>query len=83
VLTARTEITDRMLIFSERHLRTILAQYETLTTGGGPIEAVSSTRHGPTTLSRTSPRNGSSADLSSVASSTSTSEPHRSPVQDQ
>ena len=28
VLTARTEITDRMLIFGQRHLRTILAQYE-------------------------------------------------------
>ena len=28
VLTARTEVTDRVLIFSERHLRTILAQYE-------------------------------------------------------
>jgi len=28
VLTARTEITDRMLIFGERHLRTILIQYE-------------------------------------------------------
>jgi putative transposase len=28
VLTARREITDRMLIFGERHLRTILAQYE-------------------------------------------------------
>jgi putative transposase len=28
VLTARTEITDRMLIFGEQHLRTILAQYE-------------------------------------------------------
>jgi hypothetical protein len=28
VLTARTEITDPMLIFGERHLRTILAQYE-------------------------------------------------------
>ena len=27
VLTARTEVTDRMLIFGERHLRTILAQY--------------------------------------------------------
>jgi putative transposase len=27
VLTARTEVTDRMLIFSQRHLRTILAQY--------------------------------------------------------
>ena len=28
VLTARTEITDRMLIFGERHLRTILTQHE-------------------------------------------------------
>ena len=28
VLTARTEVTDQTLIFGERHLRTILAQYE-------------------------------------------------------
>ena len=27
VLTARTEVTDRMLVFGARHLRTILAQY--------------------------------------------------------
>jgi putative transposase len=27
VLTARTEITDRMLIFSERHLRSVLTEY--------------------------------------------------------
>src|SRR5262249_13585323 len=27
VLTARTEVTDRMLIFGERHLRSILAGY--------------------------------------------------------
>jgi hypothetical protein len=27
-LTARTEVTDRMLISGQRHLRTILAQYE-------------------------------------------------------
>jgi transposase InsO family protein len=27
VLTARTEVTDQMLIFSERHLQTILTQY--------------------------------------------------------
>lgn len=27
VLTARNELTDRMLIFGERHLRTVLAQY--------------------------------------------------------
>jgi transposase InsO family protein len=28
VLTARTELTDRMLIFGERHLRAVLAEYE-------------------------------------------------------
>jgi len=27
VLTARTELTDRMLIFGERHLRTVLTRY--------------------------------------------------------
>jgi hypothetical protein len=27
VLTARTELTDRILIFSERHLRNVLAEY--------------------------------------------------------
>jgi putative transposase len=26
-LTIRTEVTDRMLIFGERHLRTVLAAY--------------------------------------------------------
>ncbi len=28
VLTVRTEVTDRMLIFGQRHLRTVLAEYE-------------------------------------------------------
>ena len=27
MLTVRTEVTDRMLIFGERHLRSVLAQY--------------------------------------------------------
>jgi putative transposase len=36
VLTARTEITDRMLIFGERHLRTILTQYEAHYNGRRP-----------------------------------------------
>ena len=29
VLTVRTELTDRMLIFGERHLRRVLAEYST------------------------------------------------------
>jgi putative transposase len=36
VLTARTEITDRMLIFGQRHLLTILAQYEAHYNGRRP-----------------------------------------------
>jgi hypothetical protein len=36
VLTARKEVTDRMLIFGERHLRTILAQHEAHYSGRRP-----------------------------------------------
>jgi putative transposase len=36
VLTARTEATDQMLVFGERHLRTILAQYEVHYNGRRP-----------------------------------------------
>lgn len=36
VLTARAEVTDRMLIFGQRHLRTILAQYEAHCNGRRP-----------------------------------------------
>ncbi|HUY47125.1 MAG TPA: integrase core domain-containing protein [Streptosporangiaceae bacterium] len=36
VLTARTEVTDRMLIFSQRHLRTILGEYEAHYNGRHP-----------------------------------------------
>jgi putative transposase len=36
VLTVRTEVTDRMLIFSQRHLRLVLAQYEAHYNGRRP-----------------------------------------------
>ena len=36
VLTARTEVTDRMLIFGQRHLQTILAEYEAHYNGRRP-----------------------------------------------
>jgi hypothetical protein len=55
VLTARTEVTDRILIFGERHLRSILAQYAWHYNGDDPIAAASSSRPGPITLSPTSP----------------------------
>jgi len=36
VLTARTEVTDRMLIFGQRHLRSVLAEYEAHYNGRRP-----------------------------------------------
>jgi putative transposase len=36
VLTVRTEVTDRMLIFGQRHLQTILAEYEAHYNGRRP-----------------------------------------------
>src|SRR5271165_574868 len=54
-----------------------------ITTDVVPIAASSSNRPGPTTLSPTFLRSGSSAGPSSAASSTNTSEPHRSQGQDQ
>jgi hypothetical protein len=40
VLTARTELTDRILIFGERHLRTVLAQYGAHYNGRRPHRAM-------------------------------------------
>ena len=54
-----------------------------ITTDGDPIAAVISARLGPTTPSPASPTSGSSVGPSSAASSTSTCELHKSPVQDQ
>jgi putative transposase len=39
VLTARTEVTDRMLIFGQRHLQLVLAQYEARYNGRRPHRA--------------------------------------------
>jgi hypothetical protein len=36
VLTARAEVTDRMLIFSERHLRVVMTEYEAHYNGRRP-----------------------------------------------
>jgi transposase InsO family protein len=82
VLTARTEITDRMLIFGERHLRSVLAESKPTTTDGHPTAAASSAHPGPITPPPTPPRSGSGAALSSAASSTNTNQPRRRPGQD-
>jgi putative transposase len=49
VLTARTEVTDRMLIAGERHLRTAPAGYQAHYNGDGPIAAASFALPGPIT----------------------------------
>jgi transposase InsO family protein len=82
VLTARTGITDRLLIFGERHLRPALTAYARHYNGRHPIAAASSARPGPATPPPISPRNGSSAAQSPAASSANTSEPRRSAGQD-
>jgi putative transposase len=40
VLTARTEVTDRMLIFGERHLRAVMAEYARHYNGRRPHRAL-------------------------------------------
>ena len=82
VFTARTEITDRMLIFGQRHLQTILAQYEAHYNGRRPHRSRHLRPPRPGHPVADLSQNGSSVGPSSAASSTSTSEPHRSPSQD-
>ena len=81
VLTARTEVTDRLLIFGQRHLRTVLAQYEAHYNARRP--------HRSRQLHPPRP-DYPLADLSQErikrrpvlgGSSTNTSEPHKSPDQ--
>jgi putative transposase len=47
VLTARTEVTDRMLIFGEQHLRSVLAGYARPTMANARTAAANSARPGP------------------------------------
>jgi putative transposase len=82
VLTARTEVTDQMLILASGICGRSWPSTRPTTTGGGLIAAASSGRPGRTTLPLISPRNGFSAGPSLAASSTNTSGPHRRPGQD-
>jgi putative transposase len=67
VLTTRTELTDRILIFGERHLRTVLAQYAPTTTVGDHTGRSDFSHHAPTIPPRTFTSSGSDADRSSAA----------------
>ena len=79
VLTARTEVTDRMLIFGERHLQTVMAQYARHYNGRRPHRALQLQPPRPDHPVADLTVNRSSAGQSSAASSTNTSGPHRSP----
>jgi hypothetical protein len=64
VLTARTELTDRILIFGERHLRTALARYGAHYNGSRPHRALR--LRPPRTDHRISTTSGSGADTCSA-----------------
>jgi putative transposase len=81
VLTARTEATDRLLILGQRHLRTVLAQYEAHYNARRPHRSRQLHPPRPDYPLADLPGSGSSAGPSSAASSTNTSEPHKSPDQ--
>jgi putative transposase len=84
VLTARTEVIDRMLIVGERHLRTVLAGYEAHYNGRRPHRSRQLRPPRPDhPVADLSPSSGSDAGPSLAASSTNTSGPPKSPAQDQ
>ena len=82
VLTARTEVTGRMPILGERHLRVVMAQYAAHYNGRRPTVVATSARPGPTIRSPISPKRRSGTDPSSAASSTNTRGPRRCQGQD-
>jgi putative transposase len=83
VLTARTEVTDRMLIFGERHLRQVFADYAAHYNGRRPHRSRLLRPPRPDHRSLISHRSESSAGPSSAASSTNTNGPHKSRGQHQ
>jgi putative transposase len=66
VLTARTELTDRILIFGERHLRPSLPGTAPTATAVGHAEPYGSVRHAPIILLWISTTSGSGADTCSA-----------------
>jgi Integrase core domain len=81
VLTARTEVTDRMLILGERHLRSVLAEYARHYNGRRPTAVAHSARPVPTIHRRLAQQRIKRQPVS-AASTANTSEQRRSPGQD-
>jgi hypothetical protein len=74
VLTVRTEVTDRMLIFGEQHLRRVLAEYSAHYTTQRPHRALQLRPPRPQSPAAEPVHPGSGLDRSSAGSSTSTRE---------
>ena len=72
VLTVRSELTDRMLIFSERHLRRVLVTYAAHYNTSGHTERCNCVHHVRYRLFPSRSTAGSDVDRSSAVSSTST-----------
>jgi putative transposase len=66
VLTVRSELTDPMLIFGERHLHRMLAEYARHYTRGGRIARCSCARHATNGPFRSPSTGASGVDRSSV-----------------
>ncbi len=66
VLTIRTELTDRMLIAGERHLRRCSPSTPRITTTTGHIKPCACSRHAPASRPQTSSAIGSAAARSSA-----------------
>ena len=66
VLTVRSEVTDRMLIFGERHLRSVLAQYSLHYNQQRPHRALQLRPPRPNHLSPSRSTAGSDVDRSSA-----------------
>jgi Integrase core domain len=82
VLTARTEVTDRMLIFGERHLRVVMTDYEAHYNGRRPHRSQELRPPRPDHPVADLSRERIKRHPFSAASSTNTSGPRRSPGQD-
>ena len=67
VLAARAEVTDRMPIFGQRHLRTVLAEYEAHYNGRRPLRSRQLRPPRPGHPVATFPRSGSSVGPSLAA----------------
>jgi putative transposase len=82
VLTARTEVTDRMLIFGERHPRVVMTEYEAHYNGRRPHRSRELRPPRPDHPIAGLSRERIKRRPFSAASSTNTSGPRRSPGQD-